>query len=125
MNTLYALIIACLSLQVWFGPSATATTSINVSEYSTAQELLASAVTSPDEATTLWAALPRLEDYSKENGLAIDDGGYTAAVTVPVMPHIEDHSINTGVDLYADDDAWDFKVPAKTDLYAIQASDWW
>jgi hypothetical protein len=125
MNTLYALIIACLSLQVWFGPSAAPTTSINVSEYTTAQELLASTVTSPDEATALWAALPRLEDYAKENGLGIDDDSYTATVTEPTMPKIEDHSINTDVDLYADDDAWDFKVPAKIDLYAIQASDWW
>lgn len=125
MNTLYALIIACLSLQVWFGPSATPTTSINVSEYSTAQELLASSVTSPDEATALWAALPRLGDDSIESGLYINDDGYTAAVTVPSVPKIEDDSINTDVDLFADDDAWDFKVPAKIDLYAIQASDWW
>jgi hypothetical protein len=125
MNTLYALIIACLSLQVWFGPSATPTTSINISEYSTAQELLASVVTSPDEATALWASLPRLEDYSKESGLAIGDDDYTAAVAVPAMPQIEDHSINTGVNYFADDDAWAFKVPTPTELYAIQASDWW
>jgi hypothetical protein len=115
MNALYALIIACLSLQVWFGPSATPTASINVTEYTTARELL--------EANGTTAAIPGLADYTIQTGLAIDD--YIAAVIVPATPRIEDHSINTGVDFYADDDGWDFDIPAKTDLHAIQASDWW
>jgi hypothetical protein len=123
MNTLYALIIACLSLQVWFGPSATPTTSINVSEYSTARELGFEG-TSGDDANAQWAALPRLEDYSIETGLAVDDDGYTAAVTVPAAK-IDNQSIDTGIDWVADDDAWDFKVPADTDPHAIRASDWW
>jgi hypothetical protein len=121
MNTLYALIIACLSLQVWFGPSAKPTTSINVSEYSTAREL---GFEGASDANAQWAALPRLEDYSIETGFGIDDDGHTAAVTVPA-PKIEDQSIDTGVDIFADDDAWDFTVPAKTDPHGIQASDWW
>jgi hypothetical protein len=127
MNTLYALIIASLSLQVWFGPSGTPTASINVSEYSTAGELLEFEGTSRDDANTPWttATMPSLEDHSIETGLFIDDDGYTAAVTILATPKIEDQSINTGVDFFADDDAWDFKVPAKTDLHAIQASDWW
>jgi hypothetical protein len=121
MNTLYALIIACLSLQVWFGPSATPTTSINISEYSTAAELLASRDANRPRVAT---AMPKLEGDPIEAGLYIDEDGYTAAI-IPTTPRMQDHSINTGVDYFADDDAWDFKVPAATELYAIQASDWW
>jgi hypothetical protein len=125
MNTLYALIIACLSLQVWFGPSATPTTLINISEYSTAAELLAVERTSRDaDRSRATAALPKLEDDLIESSLYIDEDGYTAAI-VPATPRMQDHSINTGVDYFADDDAWDFKVPAATELYAIRASDWW
>jgi hypothetical protein len=125
MNTLYALIIACLSLQVWFGPSAKPTTSINISEYSTAAELLAAERTSRDaNRPRVAVAAPKLEDDSIETGLYIDEDGYTAAI-IPTTPRIQDHSINTGVNYFADDDAWDFKVPATNELYAIQASDWW
>ncbi len=121
MNTLYALIIASLSLQVWFGPSGTPTTTINVSEYSTARELLEFEGSSRDDAKTprTTAAIPI------ETGLFIDEDGYTAAISMPAEPLTEDHSINTGLDFFAGDDAWDFKVPAKTDLHAIQASDCW
>jgi hypothetical protein len=125
MNTLYALIIACLSLQVWFGPSATPTTSINISEYSTAAELLAVERTSRDaNRPRATAALPKLDSDPIESGLYIDEDGYTAAI-IPATPSIQDHSINTGVNYFADDGAWDFKVPATTELYAVQASDWW
>jgi hypothetical protein len=121
MNTLYALIIACLSLQVWFGPSATPTTSINISEYSTAAELLASRDANRPRVAT---AMPKLEGDPLEAGLYIDEDGYTAAI-IPATPRTQDYSINTGVDYFADDDAWDFKVPSTTELYAIHASDWW
>jgi hypothetical protein len=125
MNTLYALMIACLSLQVWFGPSATPTTSINISEYSTAAELLAVERTSRDaNRPRVATATPKLGDDPIESDLYIDEDGYTAAIIVPATPMMRDRSINTGIDYFADD-AWDFKVLSTTELYAIQASDWW
>jgi hypothetical protein len=124
MKTLYALIFACLSLQACTGQSETPTASTNVSEYSTAREMELPG-TSGDDAYTPWSTVTGLEDYPLEIGVYGDDEGHTAGITVPATPKIEDNSINTGVDLYADEDGWDFQIPDAVDLHAIQAKDWW
>jgi hypothetical protein len=125
MKTLYALIFACLSLQACIGESETPTVS-TITEYSTAAELNLEG-TSHDNAAApqMTAAKPKLEDYWFDVGLYSADDDHTAAVTVPTTPKLDDNANNTGLDFYADDDAWDFKLPETIDLHAIQAKDWW
>ena len=122
MKTLYALIFACLSLQACINQPETPAAVTNISEYTTAAELVYGTAaglefdgTSRDSANTPWttSALPRLEDY--DISIYGADESYTASV--PTM-QIQDQ-------FFGDDSGFDFQPAEATDLYEIQASDWW
>jgi hypothetical protein len=66
------------------------------------------------------AAMP-LNDHSVDTTVDRYAGGEsTASVTPSTTPKAED----AGIDFYADDDSWDFQLPAAIDP-SIEASDWY
>jgi hypothetical protein len=74
-----------------------------------------------DGNTAATPATKPLEDFSFDPSIDYDD--YTAIVPGPESKPAEKPA-DTTVDVFADDDAWDFKVPVEID-HSIQASDWW
>ena len=114
MKTLYALIAVCLSVPALaYEPEPfDYASNIYCPEYG---------ATVPVEQTATVPASKPLEDFSFDPSIDYDD--YTAIVPGPESKPAEKPA-DTTVDVFADDDAWDFKVPVEID-HSIQASDWW
>jgi hypothetical protein len=106
MKTLYALILACLSV-----PALAWEPEIYNSacpEYG-----LTASVNEP--ATSIY-------DYAVDD--SIDFEGYTATVIPPASKPTTDTPIDSTIPFFSDDDGFDYTAPDAIE-FAIQASDWW
>jgi hypothetical protein len=106
MKTLYAIILACLS----------------VPALAWEPEIYNSAC--PEYGLTAFVNEPATSIYDYAVDDSIDFEGYTATVISPASKPITDMPVDSSIRFFSDDDGFDFTAPGAIE-FAIQASDWW